>query len=346
MNKLLKLINIITNYLIKYDVYIVIEDADWVIKHEATQIKDYAKNIKIKITRSHIGIRDSIIHFASINQLLTSHSIRVPHKSNKVVVTWYHVVKGDIRVKLVSEADKFVERWHTSCTNSKKNMIDLGIEESKIEIIPIGINLNVFKKNKSSLQCKYKDIDGEKLIIIGSFQKDGAGWGSGMVPKMIKGPDIFCDCIEELSKHFNILVLLTGPARGYVISRLKKSGIRFKHQYLKHPNQIVDFYNACDLYLITSREEGGPKSLLESMACQVPVISTKVGMSIDVLNNNINGVIVDIEDTRGIVNAAKIILNDDIFSKKITTNALRDVEKYDYKYLVPLIKKNLYEKCY
>ena len=45
-----------------------------------------------------------------------------------------------------------------------------------------------------------------------------------------------------------------------------------------------------DMYMVTSREEGGPMGLLESMACGVPVVSTPVGMAPDLLQNNlING---------------------------------------------------------
>ena len=52
---------------------------------------------------------------------------------------------------------------------------------------------------------------------------------------------------------------------------------------------VVDYYRASDLYLITSRSEGGPLSLTESWATGVPVVSTRVGMSADYIRDGENG---------------------------------------------------------
>ena len=45
--------------------------------------------------------------------------------------------------------------------------------------------------------------------------------------------------------------------------------------------------------MICSREEGGPKSLLESMACGVPVVSTPVGQTVELVKNKKNGLLVN-----------------------------------------------------
>ena len=91
-------------------------------------------------------------------------------------------------------------------------------------------------------------------------------------------------------------MLLTGPSRGYVKNRLDKSKIQYRHDMLQDVNSLVDYYNVIDLYIITSREEGGPKALLESLACGVPLVSTKVGMVPDLIVHNENGYLVDLED--------------------------------------------------
>ena len=60
-----------------------------------------------------------------------------------------------------------------------------------------------------------KNIDQNK-ILIGSFQKDGDGWGDGNVPKLIKGPDLFLKTIKILKEDFSMekiigtLLIITG----------------------------------------------------------------------------------------------------------------------------------------
>ena len=66
---------------------------------------------------------------------------------------------------------------------------------------------------------------------------------------------------------------------------LSNMNIPFLHFYEKNYYDVIKYYSLIDFYFITSREEGGPKTLLESMACGVPVISTPVGQSVDIINN-------------------------------------------------------------
>ena len=47
---------------------------------------------------------------------------------------------------------------------------------------------------------------------------------------------------------------------------LKAMNVPFVHKYIEQYTDILNYYYALDLYLVTSREEGGPMGLLESMA--------------------------------------------------------------------------------
>ena len=64
-----------------------------------------------------------------------------------------------------------------------------------------------------------------------------------------------------------------------------------------------------DFYVVTSREEGGPMALMESMACGVPVVSTMVGMASDLLADGISGGLAHSEDVAGIATRALKILS-------------------------------------
>ena len=69
------------------------------------------------------------------------------------------------------------------------------------------------------------------------------------------------------------------------MQNLKKFNIKFIHiQNLKY-REIISLYSALDLYLITSREEGGPRSFMESLATKTPLVATPVGMIQDYINS-------------------------------------------------------------
>lgn len=344
--KLRIILETIINRFSSKDVVYIIEGVDWVIKREGENIVKNLVGLKAKTALVYKGLKNKIIHYGSINTFLRNGTVDSPNGSNKIVVTWYHIVPGSESVMNVKMAIPYVDIWHTSCEITKRGLIELDVPENKIEIIPIGVDLKVFKPfgENEKQELKYRLNIPEGKIIIGSFQKDGNGWGEGLTPKMVKGPDIFCNVIEKLTEKFNIHVLLTGPARGYVRKRLEQASISYSHQFVKNIYDMPKLYNVLDLYIVTSRIEGGPKSITESMACGVPVISTKVGMAPEVIEHGRNGFLTKPEDTEEIVSKSCLILRDQQMREGLIKQGLSTVRKYDYAILGNEYVNKIYRK--
>ncbi len=60
-------------------------------------------------------------------------------------------------------------------------------------------------------------------------------------------------------------------------------------------NEMRRFYNSLDLYIVASRSEGTPRPAIEAAACGVPVISTDVGIIPELIEDGINGFVVERE---------------------------------------------------
>ncbi|WED26878.1 glycosyltransferase family 4 protein [Vibrio sp. DW001] len=333
---------IVRNYFSRSKIKYISENADWVIRDIGECLKNKICNFDLTVT--HYGIRNSIVHYGSIGVFLEQSRIRLPHKSNQVVVTWFHVVSNDERTKLIPEAIKHVDVWHTASVHTRNNLVELGIPKERVVVVPLGVDLDCFKPALYSGNSKI--IESAKLqkdtVIIGSFQKDGNGWGEGLDPKLIKGPDILCDVIERLAERYNIFVLLTGPARGYVKHRLDVSKIPYQHDFLDVPTKVAEYFQEIDLYMVTSREEGGPKSILESMACGVPLISTKVGMAPDMIINGENGFLIDLDNTDEIYEKACCLIDNKEIQDKFISNGIDTIKNYDW----GKIAAQYYEKIY
>lgn len=284
----------------KRDIVYITDKADWVIKCIGGSLSENIEKkhgAHIEVRGDFSGLKNKVIHFGARNLYLPHNFLKV-HKSNKVVFTWFHGTEQDTNfIEALPRASKYADLIHTSSTISANRLKEWGADENKIRIIPLGIDTHLFKPVSTEEKNNIRKSLGipEKFVLIGSFQKDGNGWEEGETPKLIKGPDIFCDAVSELAKGFPVFVLLTGPARGYVKKRLSESGVPFKHFYPKNYEEIARYYNALDLYIVSSRTEGGPMAILESMASGVPLVSTKVGMAPDIIKHGINGFLADIE---------------------------------------------------
>ena len=150
---------------------------------------------------------------------------------------------------------------------------------------PWWINNNIWSPlNKE--KCRNQLGLNKDEFIIGSFQRDTEG-SDLKTPKLEKGPDRFCDIIEEIYKtNKNLRVLLGGWRRQYIINRLNQAGI--PHTYINMPRlEILNImYNSLDLYVVASRHEGGPQAIAECSATKTPIISTDVGCADYFLNKD------------------------------------------------------------
>jgi len=320
--------------------YYIVESRDWSTRWDGRYITKNLNRqalIKARITTTFRGIRNQIIHFGSRATFLPE-AWKCVDSSNKIIFTWFHGTEEDkdpenlAMIATLPEASGRADAVHTSCTISKKNLMKWGVAGDKIAVVPLGIDLSVFKPVSDAGKDAIRKEFGipEDKVVIGSFQKDGVGWGEGFEPKWVKGPDIFLRTIEKLSGQYDVFVLLTGPARGYVKRGLDNIGIPYKHYYLKNYLEITRYYNTLDLYLVTSRAEGGPKAILESMATGIPLISTEVGMAPDIIEDGYNGLLANIDDVEVLSEKAAEIIGDKEMATRLASNALDTVKEYSW----------------
>lgn len=82
--------------------------------------------------------------------------------------------------------------------------------------------------------------------------------------------------------------------------------IAFKGQ-LPH-GEIVHYLNAADIFVLPSMAEGCPNSVIEAMACGLPIISSDLPFNYDILDDN-NSILVDPTDITAIATAIKCLKN-------------------------------------
>lgn len=333
---------------LKSKVIFIIEGNNWSIAWDGYYITQNLK--KLNLIEAEIAspffAKKKLIHFGSINLLIKSHKLVRLKKSNKHILTWFHIDPSDKRLKFIPLLNNKIDILHTSSFITKNKLIEYGFDEDKIVVIPLGVDLSYFKKfdDLKRIQLKKKFNLPENKIIIGSFQKDGVGWGDGLEPKFVKGPDIFCEVVRKLHENFDIHIFLTGPARGYVKKKLEEYQIPYTHIFLQNYLDIVECYNVLDLYIVSSRAEGGPKALLEAMATGVPIVTTKVGMASYLIENEINGFMSDIDDIDQLfLNSIKILKNFDL-RKKIINNGFKTIKKYSWQNVAKQYYFKIYKK--
>jgi glycosyltransferase involved in cell wall biosynthesis len=214
-------------------------------------------------------------------------------------------------------------------------VLSSGVPPERVFQIPIGIDLEQFPFRTPEMRAEARaalDLPGSALVV-GSFQKDGVGWGEGLAPKLVKGPDVLAASVERLRADVpEVFVLLTGPARGYVRRELERRAIPYRHIHASSRTELARAYQALDVYLVSSRQEGGPKAVLEAMASGVPLVSTRVGQAQDLVVHGENGWLVVVDDQEGLAHWAAAVregVDDAVLRAGRTTAEANAYERLD-----------------
>lgn len=280
----------------------------WVISWEIRELVAIARRLSVRTLnpRWRGFCRSQAIFYGSQFFLMSDDWLSLPHR---VATAYFHGKPGagigefDALYEKLRCHHENLSRVQVSHSEMHDVVLEAGIDPQKVFRIPIGVNLDFFplQTPASAKAARRKYNIPESAAVVGSFQKDGVGWGDGSEPKLMKGPDVFLKVVARLKETVpELFVVLTGPARGYVKKGLEDLNVPYRHCPLQRYPDIGEVYRTLDLYLVTSRHEGGPKAVLEAMACGVPLVTTRVGQAMDLVRHAENGFMTNIDDVEGL----------------------------------------------
>lgn len=206
-------------------------------------------------------------------------------EKKKVLCSIYHIDEdkfGKKELKSFRIRDEYVNKYHVISEKTKNQIQHL--TEKEIIVSPFWVNKDIFYEinEKDNLRSLF-NIDKE-AFLIGSFQRDTEGEDL-VSPKLSKGPDRLIEIIKyyQETRH-NVKVLLTGKRRAYLIDNLNKLQVPFYYFEMVSFEDLNKLYNSLDLYIVSSRFEGGPQAILECAITKTPIISTDVGVASEILS--------------------------------------------------------------
>jgi glycosyltransferase involved in cell wall biosynthesis len=329
------------------------DGAGWVLDEVGYRIAERIRDrYLMRVVTSHRGYRGCIVHFAAPPIYLKNEAYESVHPSNRLLLTWTHGLPGNpdpnIQLQLANmrRGEPYLSRIKVQTTTARDYLIGQGVRPEKIVHIPLGVDTARFCPPNSSERAATRSRLGvpEGAICIGSFQKDSPGWdNTSREKKWVKGPDVLVGVLKRLAEHYPLYVLLTTPSRGYVIEHLERAGIAYRHDVLSGVTDLPAYYRALDLYLITSRDEGGPMALLEAMACGIPVVSTCMGIPKDAIRHGENGLLAEIDDMEGLIANARRLLDDPAFAAGVSAGARQTALSYDWALIADKYARLLYD---
>ena len=151
-----------------------------------------------------------------------------------------------------------------------------GIDGSCIRTVPVGIDVGKFRRRESDELRGSLGIPRESYIF-------------GTVARLSPEKNIlhFIEIAKSMKKHV-FLIIGSGPDDSKLKMYCLKNNI-LNVKFLGHKNDVESYYSLFDAFILTSKMEGTPISILEAMASGTPVFSTKVGGIPSIIRDGYNG---------------------------------------------------------
>jgi len=152
---------------------------------------------------------------------------------------------------------------------SYRNLLLLGLSKEKIIFHKCGISLDEFVFRKAH-QSVINRSDISIITVARLVPEKGILYG-------IKAINILLDKFKDLNITYTIIG--GGPLMVYLASLINELGLDNHIQIIgsKTRNQVIQFLNESDIFLLPSIQEALPVALLEAQAVGLPVVATEVG---------------------------------------------------------------------
>ncbi len=213
----------------------------------------------------------------------------------------YYILKKKFTVVAVSEAMK------------KVFVKQLGFMHDMVKVIHNGIDVSNFFTAK-------KFFSDDSILHIGTVGR--------LVP--VKGFDLFlaiaCE-VRNKVEGIKFSILGDGPMRDFLKNRAEELGLNGFVEFKGHLNNPQSYYQGLDIFINTSFHEGIPMSVLEAMACGVPVIAPKVGGIPEIIRNGIDGFLVKREKDSFVKACMNLISNRELLFQ-MSENCKQRIKDY------------------
>ena len=293
----------------------------------ATKMADVAVHHKLDLLHVHYAIPHSVSAYLAkemlrprkIPVITTLHGTDITLVGNDhsyLPITRFSIDKSD-GVTAVSE---FLRQ-----RSSKEFAL-----QKPIVLIPNFVNCDVFKKAQDIDHRKKFAPSDEKIIVhISNFRP---------VKRVTDVIEIFDKVQQYLPAR--LLMVGDGPERYNAEYLSRNKGLSEKVSFLGKQDSVAEILSVADLLLLPSENESFGLVALEAMACEAPVVASKVGGLPEVIREGIDGYLIAPKDVKNMASRAVEILSDPKKHRTMGTNARKfAMEKFCSTKIIPLYEE-------
>lgn len=187
----------------------------------------------------------------------------------------------------------------------------------------VGVDTQKYQQLEVDVYKKREELgipkDSTVLLSVGELNKN-------------KNHEVIIRALAKIdNSNLYYVVAGRGQLEEYLTNLAKELGVSDRVSLLGFRTDIFELYKSSDIFCFPSYREGLSVSLMEAMACGLPVICSNIRGNTDLIENNSGGFLCEPEDVNKFVEYVENIVNNDVLASKIASNNLKKIEKFGIK---------------
>lgn len=202
------------------------------------------------------------------------------------------------------------------------------IYDRDIVVIPNGVELKEYTNETS---VKVINDAGKRILFVGRLHQ-------------VKGVRYLLQAMKIVHKKMHDVQLILvgdGEEREHLEFLTADLAIKECVEFAgKVPHEKVQVYmNQAEVFVLPSLSEGFPVTIIEAMACGLPIVATRVRGVSEIIEDGINGYLVDPKDPVQIARALLKILDNEYLRKEMSSNNREEAKKYSWDEIAVKLEK-------
>jgi glycosyltransferase involved in cell wall biosynthesis len=199
-----------------------------------------------------------------------------------------------------------------------------GVAERRCLVLENGIDTRHCRRTMGQSDARQQLGLPTDLFLVGAVGRLSAEKGFDVLIRVV-------DSLVREGLHIGLVIAGEGDQRPELQALIATLGQESRIQLLGYQSNPSILYQAIDVFALSSLREGLPNVLLEAMAMQLPVVSTRVGGIDRLIRNGENGLLVPSGSPNAMSAAIRHLLKDDGLRLQLGSAARQTVEA-DYSF--------------
>lgn len=194
----------------------------------------------------------------------------------------HHTSKTPMYYWIDRQCLRFYDRVLCVSEDLHQECLQLGIPETKCTLIDNAIDTEEFRRSQRVEDAKRAlGLDPECQLIgaVGRLAEE-------------KGFDKLIAAVDQLiqsGRNLQLAIIGEGSERNALEEQISRTSQPERFHLFGYQSNAIPFYEAMDLYVLSSLREGLPNVLLEAMSLEVPVVATKIAGVPKLIEDGVNG---------------------------------------------------------